>query len=100
MRCIHTGWFWFCSVELIYIIYKSVHLPCTKSRKKEGAEMAYKDAKDAYKYNNDFNREKYDRISLMVKSGKKDIIKAKAAANNESVNSFINRAIDMLLENS
>ena len=62
--------------------------------------MAYKDAKDAYKYNNDFNREKYDRISLMVKSGKKDIIKANAAANNESVNAFINRAIDMLLENS
>ena len=69
-------------------------------KKKEGAEMAYKDAKDAYKYNNDFNREKYDRISLMVKSGKKDIIKEKAAANNESVNAFINRAIDMLLENS
>ena len=60
--------------------------------------MAYKDVKDAYKYNNDFNREKYDRISLMVKSGKKEIIKAKA--NNESVNAFINRAIDMLLDES
>ena len=36
----------------------------------------------------------------MVKSGKKDIIKAMAAANNESVNAFINRAIDKLLEES
>ena len=62
--------------------------------------MAYKDVKDTYKYNNDFNREKYDRISLMVKSGKKEIIKAKAAANNESVNAFINRAIDILLDKS
>ena len=62
--------------------------------------MAYKDAKEAYKYNNDFNREKYERISLMVKSGKKDIIKARATANNESVNAFINRAIDKLLEES
>ena len=63
-------------------------------------QMAYKDVKKAYKYNNDFNREKYDRISLMVRRGKKDIIKAKAAANNESVNAFINRAIDILLEES
>lgn len=37
--------------------------------------MAYKDAKDAYKYNNDFNREKYDRISLMVKSGKRILLR-------------------------
>ena len=62
--------------------------------------MAYKDAKDAYKYNNEFNKEKYDRISLMVKSGKKEIIKERAAVNNESVNAFINRAIDRLLEES
>ena len=62
--------------------------------------MAYRDAKDAYKYNNEFNKEKYDRISLMVKSGKKEIIKEKAAVNNESVNAFINRAIDRLLEES
>lgn len=36
----------------------------------------------------------YDRINLVVKKGKKDIIKAHAAAQGASVNDFINRAID------
>lgn len=40
----------------------------------------------------------YDRINLTVPKGKKDIIKQQAIANGESVNAFINRAIDMLLE--
>lgn len=37
----------------------------------------------------------YDRISLFVRKGRKDIIKAHAAAfDNGSVNAFVNRAID------
>lgn len=39
-------------------------------------------------------REHYDRISVTVPQGKKDRIKEHAAAQDESVNSFINRAID------
>ena len=35
----------------------------------------------------------YDRISLIVPKGKKDIVKAHAEAHSESVNGFINRAI-------
>lgn len=59
--------------------------------------MAYKKTEKLIKYNNDFNRENYDRISLMVAKGKKEIIQATAKENNESVNAFINRAIDLLL---
>ncbi len=36
----------------------------------------------------------YDRISVTVQHGKLDVIKAHAAAQAESVNAFINRAID------
>lgn len=60
--------------------------------------MPYKNKLDAIKYNSKFNEEHYERISLVVPVGKKEIIKAKAEANNESLNAFINRAIDELLE--
>lgn len=36
----------------------------------------------------------YDRINLTVPKGKKEIIKAHSASSGESVNAFINRAID------
>lgn len=49
------------------------------------------------RYNNEFNKKAYDRINLMVGKGKKDIIKAVADTNGESVNAFINRAIDKLI---
>ena len=39
----------------------------------------------------------YDRINLTVAKGKKDIIQAHAEANGESVNGFINRAIDQTM---
>ena len=39
-------------------------------------------------------REHYDRISLTVPHGKKEEIKAHAESQGESVNGFINRAID------
>ena len=35
-----------------------------------------------------------DRVSVAMPKGKKDIIKAHAEAHSESVNGFINRAID------
>ena len=39
-------------------------------------------------------REHYDRISLTVPHGKKEEIKAHAETQGESINAFINRAID------
>ena len=40
----------------------------------------------------------YDRINLTVEKGKKEIIKAHADSKGESVNGFINRAIDEATE--
>ena len=40
----------------------------------------------------------YDRINLTVTKGKKDIIQAHAEAHSESVNGFINRAIQETME--
>ena len=40
----------------------------------------------------------YDRINLTVPKGKKDTIKAHAESHGQSVNSFINEAIDEKLE--
>lgn len=60
--------------------------------------MPYKKTEKLIRYNNEFNKQAYDRISLMLKKGKKEIIQQKAKENGESVNAFINRAIDLLLE--
>lgn len=40
----------------------------------------------------------YDRVNLTLPKGKKDTIQAHAAARGESVNGFINRAIDSQME--
>ena len=40
----------------------------------------------------------YDRVNLVVDKGNKDKIKAHAAANGESLNGFINRAISETIE--
>lgn len=39
-----------------------------------------------------------DRLSIAVPKGKKDLIKAHAEAQGESVNAFISRAIDEAME--
>ena len=44
-------------------------------------------------YKNTWQRENVDRVNLTMPKGRKDIIKAHAEAQGESVNSFINRAI-------
>ena len=40
----------------------------------------------------------YDRISLIVPKGQKDLIQAHAEAQGESTNGFINRAISETME--
>ena len=50
------------------------------------------------KWNDENMKERYDRIQVVVLKGKKEIIQAHAAAQGESVNSFINKAIDEKLE--
>lgn len=55
-------------------------------------------AKTSAAAKNKWNRANYDRIELIVPKGKKEEIKAHAGARGESVNGFINRAIDEAME--
>lgn len=45
-----------------------------------------------------YNAANYDRIELRVEKGKKDIIKAHADLMGETVNGFVNRAINQAIE--
>lgn len=45
-----------------------------------------------------YDQEKIDRIPLRVPKGKKEIIQAHAASRKESVNAFLNRAIDETMQ--
>lgn len=45
-----------------------------------------------------YNAKSYDRIELKVKKGQKDIIKAHAEGKGESLNGFVNRAIDEAMQ--
>lgn len=45
-----------------------------------------------------YMKENYDVYQIRMKKGQKDAIKAHAEANSESVNSFINRAIQEAME--
>ena len=47
---------------------------------------------------NKYMSQNYDRINLTVPKGQKEIIKAHAEAHSESVNGFINRAIEETME--
>ena len=55
-------------------------------------------AKTSAAVKNKWNKENYDRIETVVPKGKKEIIKAHAESRGESVNAFINRAIDETME--
>ena len=63
---------------------------------KGGAYMATSKAQQ--KAVNKYMAANYDRINLTVDKGRKDIIKAHAESKGESVNGFINRAINEVME--
>lgn len=47
---------------------------------------------------NKYNSKVYDSLRIVVKKGRKDIIKAHAELNGESINGFVSRAIDETME--
>ena len=57
-------------------------------RKKE------KTAEDQFKRQNDFIKNQYDRVNLTMPKGKKENVMNAAEAAGESLNAFINGAID------
>lgn len=55
-------------------------------------------AKAATTAKNKYNAKTYDRIALQVKKGERDKLREHAQQRGESLNGFINRAIDEALE--
>lgn len=49
--------------------------------------------------NRKYNEKAYDRIALTVKKGEKDRLKAHAEQQGETLNGFINRAIENQIQN-
>lgn len=49
-------------------------------------------------YKNRYNAENYDSLRIVVPKGKKDKIKAFASGKGESINSFVNKAIDKAMD--
>ena len=49
---------------------------------------------------NKYMKENYDRINLLLPKGKKAVIQDYAASHGESVNGFINRAVDEAMAQS
>lgn len=47
---------------------------------------------------NKYNEKTYDRIALFVPKGKKTLLQALAKEQGESLNGFINKAIDFMIE--
>lgn len=50
------------------------------------------------KAKNKYNANNYDNLRIVVPKGKKDIIKAYAEKQGKSINRFVNRAIDEIME--
>ena len=50
------------------------------------------------KWNENNMQARYDRVSVLVPKGHKPVLQAHATARNESLNGFINRAIDETME--
>ena len=55
-------------------------------------------SKSQQKAVNKYMKEKYDRINLLLPKGKKDIVQDHVQITSESVNAFINRAINETME--
>lgn len=49
---------------------------------------------DSVSYKNNYNKQNYDRINLVIPKGKKDCIKQQALSKRMSVNEYLNYLID------
>ncbi|MCD8051830.1 MAG: hypothetical protein LUE89_09155 [Clostridiales bacterium] len=57
-----------------------------------------RDREKMIKYNNTYNQQNYDRVSLMLPKGQKEAVREHAEAMGESLNAFVNRAIREAME--
>ena len=56
--------------------------------------MAFADKKAAFKYVNDYQKEKYDRITVMADKGKKEAYQKAAKTAGLSLSAFIMQCVD------
>ena len=69
--------------------------------RKEGFyNMAYSEKQAAYKYINQYQKQKYDRITILRKSGEKAQLETIAKNKGMSITQFINACIDEKLKRS
>lgn len=54
--------------------------------------------KSSTRAQNKYIAKAYDRVNLTMPKGKKEVIQARAADAGESVNAYINRAVDQRME--
>ena len=64
--------------------------------RKRGESM--KPKKTPTEYKNQWQSEHCDRVNLTLPKGKKELVRAHAESRGESLNGFINRAIDETME--
>ena len=64
-----------------------------KRTEKELDDMTEK-GKSSTRAKNKYNAANYDNLRIIVPKGKKELIKAHAESQGESINSFVNRAIE------
>ena len=50
-----------------------------------------------FEYQNQYNKEKYDRITIMVPKGNKDVLQTYAKKMNLSLNAYINKLLESKL---
>ncbi|MBQ7504499.1 MAG: hypothetical protein IJT79_04205 [Ruminococcus sp.] len=60
--------------------------------------MAEKKSNSQTRAKNKYNAKNYDSLRIVVKKGRKEVIKAHAESKGESINGFVNRAIDETIE--
>jgi hypothetical protein len=71
---------------------------CTNIQKRWCVSVAEKEKFNKTKYQNEYISKKYDSLRIVVPKGKKDKIKAYADSKGESINGFVNKAIDKAME--
>ena len=60
--------------------------------------MAYKDKDKLNSYNNQFQKDNYDHLEVLVPKGRKEEIKAYAKMKGLSLSAFVNLAIDEAMQ--
>ena len=89
-------------LNLYLNIFDILTLVVYSAMQREGVNMTNAKPKRKTRTSNEvkrrYNEKTYDRLQLVVQKGKKDAIRDFAVSRGESLNGFVNRAIDETME--